>query len=287
MAFKPKEEFYSLAKHDFDNIHACASAATQDGEYREHWVEDYREEMESLVGGLEAAIDNLDVEKDERPDLDDDVFKNLRRYEPEDFHPEFSSYVMKINQLAGLAMESYDNFERQKDYQKGWIQISDIFQPFEGKVDYNGHENDVIRGDGSLACVINTLEDNSDRHGGENVNTYAAVNPGSEGIIHKHLSSKKERGESENRWIEANTEREYTILVWDDGKGLDNHRDIEEIFRREEGENSGLGLPISQEIIQHYDGEMKALSQHPEIPEQSGLIISMKLPGTPINTRLQ
>jgi len=287
MTLEPEKDVYSLIKHDLANIYGCGLEAAQTAGYRDHWIEGYEDVMESFVGDLEVVIDNLDVGRYERPDLDSDVLGNLLNYNPDNFHEEFEDYVEKANELAGLAKDCVDNFERSEDYEKGWVKVSDIFSAFDGEVRFNGNGGDVVRGDGSLACVVNTLEDNAYRHGGDDVDTYAAVNPGRFDEFHDYLASVEgsNYGESEDRWVEADTERDYKILIWDDGEGLsDEFEDVEQIFSRGTGKNSGLGLPLSREIVEWYDGEMQAHNDHLEVPIDSGLIVSITLPGKKINS---
>lgn len=289
MSVEPRKEVYSLIKHDLANIYNCGSEAVHTDGYRDHWLEENSEVMESFIEDLGAAVDDLDIERGERPDLNPRVLGELTNYDPSVFHEEFSRYVKKVNKLAGLAKESYLEFERTQDYEKGWVKVSDVFTTFDGFVDFNDYEDDLIRGDGSLACVLNTLEDNANRHGGENVETYAKVNPGSYNIFNKHLASSRNVNftEAEDRWVEAETERDYKILVWDDGEGIaDDFNDTDELFNKGTGKNSGLGLPLSREIIEYFDGEMNILRKHPKIPEQSGLIASITLPGKKIETQM-
>ena len=142
-------------------------------------------------------------------------------------------YVEKISALA-------DNISDYVDRTRGnfgdeTTSIQEVFESFEnfGDVVYNGTENSEVSGDEGLCVVANTIAKNALDHGsteGEELDLYAEV---------------KEE------------EDLYRIDIWDDGSGLSEGFDEEEIFRRDTGDNSGLGLYLAREITELFDGSLE------------------------------
>jgi hypothetical protein len=94
--------------------------------------------------------------------------------------------------------------------------VEDVFETFEnyGEVNYGGLGGCPVEGNGALCVVANTIALNAKDHGG-NPELYAEV---------------------------EELEDKYKLNIWDNGEGLPEEHDSEEIFSREIGDNSGLGL---------------------------------------------
>lgn len=77
-------------------------------------------------------------------------------------------------------------------------------------------------------------------------------------IISNSIDAIKEKGEIE--LSSALTEGRYSILLKDDGEGIENGNEIFEPFYTTKPEGTGLGLLIAAEIISKHNGELKLVS---------------------------
>lgn len=282
MVFDSEKEVNSLIKHDLGNIlQVSVGILTTEG-YKDNHTgkEEYRESMEEFAGALDAAVQRLDASyglETAREDLE-----YIKEFETEEFHDDFDENVEKAKNLAGVAT-SY--MEETEDDREGWIPVDDIFQSYEGEFDIEGYKSVNLRGDSSLNCVLSTLEDNSHRHGGLDVTprikAHHEINYTDEYEL-DHWNSVENR-EYTDHWSNYGTGEEYTLLYWDDGEGLEDEyqENPDKIFEKGEGNNSGMGLHLSKRIIESFGGEIEVLDDHPEIPDDTGIKLSITLPGTP------
>ena len=152
-------------------------------------------------------------------------------------------HVKRVSDLADAVSSYFDHAPEVS--QSSNMLIEDVFETFEnyGEVDYNGFDNCEISGDGALCVVANTIALNAKDHGG-NPELYAEV---------------------------EELEDAYQFNIWDNGKALPEEYDPEEIFRRETGDNSGLGLYLAREITEGFGGSLEYSEENAEREDGFGL----------------
>jgi len=235
--------------------------------------------METFSGVLDAAVGRLGASYN--IGMAEQDLSYLADFDPDNFHQDFREKVEKAKSLAEIA-ETYS--EKTREDHNGWIELTEIFHSYGGEFDIQNHEGVKLRGDNSLNCVLSTLEDNSYRHGGEDVTprieAHRKERKKGEYVLDHWVDALNE--EYVDHWSQEVAEDDYKLLFWDDGEGLDEeyHDNPDKIFEKEEGENSGMGLHLSKKIIESFDGEIKVVETHPNIPDDAGMKIEITLPGT-------
>lgn len=193
--------------------------------------------FEEFIGVASAASErlapnyNLTSVREELQYLKDFDAERISSLDSEGGDPR--SYV---EQISGLADNVNDYLDRTgENFGEETFTIKEVFESFEnyGDVNYSGAEDLEVSGDESLCVVANTIAENALDHGsidGEKPDIYAGV---------------------------EECKDFYRIDVWDDGGGLPDGFDEEEIFRRDIGENSGLGLYLGREITELFGGNLE------------------------------
>ena len=281
MVFSSEKEVNSLIKHDLGNILQLSEAVLSTEGFKDEYVEEetYQNSMERFSGVLDAAVDRLGVSYN--IGMAEQDISYLAEFDPDNFHQDFREKVEKAKSLAEIA-EIYS--EETREEHDGWIELNDIFNSYNGEYNIENYEGVKLRGDKSLNCVLSTLEDNSYRHGGEDVTprieAHRKERKKGEYVLDHWVDALNE--EYVDHWSQEVAEDDYKLLFWDDGEGLDEeyHDNPDKIFEKEEGENSGMGLHLSKKIIESFDGEIKVVETHPNIPDDAGMKIEITLPGT-------
>lgn len=235
--------------------------------------------MEEFTGVLDAAVGRLKTSYN--LGMAEQDISYLTEFDPEDFHQDFREKVEKAKSLAEVA-EIYS--EKTREGHDKWIELNDIFHSYSGEFDIESYENVNLRGDNSLNFVLNTLEDNSYCHGGEDVTPQIKVDKKGRKTDEYVLSHWVDAIHHEyvDHWSQEVADDEYILLYWDDGQGLEGEykENPEKIFQKGEGENSGMGLHLSKKIIESFDGDIEIVESHPEIPDEAGMKMVITLPGS-------
>jgi signal transduction histidine kinase len=166
-------------------------------------------------------------------------------------------YVQKISDLAESVSDyverTGENFENKS------LSMQEVFETFKnyGQVEYDckeNLENLEVFGDESLCVVANTIAENAVDHGSAD---------GQKTSLHAEINEREDH---------------YRIDIWDDGAGLSDDYDEEEIFRRNNGDNSGLGLYLSREITELFDGNLEYSPENAARMDGFGLEWVLKKP---------
>lgn len=161
-----------------------------------------------------------------------------------------------VERISDLAENVGSYVERSEDFGAETVSIGKVFEAFEsyGEIDYNGLEDEEVYGDEGLSIVANTILENSLDHGSI--------------------------GDQEPQvWAEVEEYEEfYRINIWDDGSGLSDEFDPEEIFHKNRGENSGLGLYLGREITELFDGDLEYSRANAEKEDGFGLEWRLRKP---------
>lgn len=283
MDFDDEEGVTNLIKHDLGNIHSIVSGYLGLSQY----IPDDGEEEElvkSFSKDLDDALEALDSGSygKARSKMED-----ILRYDLVGFPDFYEDHVADAQDLANIGQDCV-GIEYDKDY-KGWIRISEVFENLDDtKVEYNDNKNSYLRGDVSLKCIVNTLEENAHRHGGEDVDVNVDIKLADEDDSGEYLVPGwgDEVGEYElGHWISSDAE--YEILFWDDGEGLSNDLSEDEVFERGVGSNSGNGLYLTRKIIEFFDGDVNLIDKekYTEVSDDMGFGLSINLPGKKIRAR--
>lgn len=283
MDFDDEEGVTNLIKHDLGNIHSIVSGYLGLSQY----IPDDGEEEElvkSFSKDLDDALEALDSGSygKARSKMED-----ILRYDLVGFPDFYEDHVADAQDLANIGQDCV-GIEYDKDY-KGWIRISEVFENLDDtKVEYNDNKNSYLRGDVSLKCIVNTLEENAHRHGGEDVDVNVDIKLADEDDSGEYLVPGwgDEVGEYElGHWISSDAE--YEILFWDDGEGLSNDLSEDEVFERGVGSNSGNGLYLTRKIIEFFDGDVNLIDEekYTEVSDDMGFGLSINLPGKKIRAR--
>lgn len=283
MDFGEDEGVTNLIKHDLGNIHSIVSGYLGLSQY----IPDDGEEEElvkSFSKDLDDALEALDSGSygKARSKMED-----ILRYDLVGFPDFYEDHVADAQDLANIGQDCV-GIEYDKDY-KGWIRISEVFENLDDtKVEYNDSKNSYLRGDVSLKCIVNTLEENAHRHGGEDVDVNVDIKLADEDDSGEYLVPGwgDEVGEYElGHWISSDAE--YEILFWDDGEGLSNDLSEDEVFERGVGSNSGNGLYLTRKIIEFFDGDVNLIDEekYTEVSDDMGFGLSINLPGKKIRAR--
>ncbi len=215
--------------------------------------------FEEFVGVAYAASERLDSNynlrsvREEIQYLKDFDEERISRFESDRRGPR--EYVEKISKLADNISDYVDSSV--ENFGNETLSIEEVFESFEcyGEVDYNGLEESEVYGDQGLCVVANTLAENSMDHG-------------------------KTEEREPDLYAEVNEEEDlYRINIWDDGAGLSEEFDEEEIFQRNNGENSGLGLYLAREITELFEGSLEYSPENAGREDGFGLEWVLKKPG--------
>lgn len=203
--------------------------------------------FEEFVGVVEAASQRLSANY--ALSTVEDEIQYLKSFDQESISPEPSDTRGPrdcVEQISGLAEAVGDYLNQVSEtHESSDMRVEDVFETFEGygEVDYNGLEESTVEGDGALCVVANTIALNALDHGG---------NP----ELHAEIEELDDR---------------YKIEIWDDGEGLPKEYDPEEIFRRETGDNSGLGLYLAREITEGFGGSLEYCEENAKRKDGFGL----------------
>lgn len=214
--------------------------------------------FEEFIGVADAASErlasnyNLKSVREEIQYLKDFDEDRISRSESERRGPR--GYVEKISDLAENVSDYVDRTG--EDFGGETATMQEIFECFEksGEVEYNGTQDLEVNGDEGLCVVANTIAENALDHGSTDE-------------------------EEPDLYAEIEEEEDlYRIDIWDDGTGLSEDFNEEEIFRRETGDNSGLGLYLAREITELFGGSLEYSPENAAREDGFGLEWVLKKP---------
>ncbi|MFB6158937.1 MAG: sensor histidine kinase [Candidatus Nanohalobium sp.] len=209
-----------LFRHDSCNDLTVIKAALEEGQYGPELGEETRDELEEFADVLDEAVEKLDRDTGRVKELE------YLASHGTDYPGEVGRRVEKVSDMSSRLLDL------EESSQNG-IEIGKVLSPVEeeGKVNYRCSPEGKVEGDGGLYQVANTLVENSKRHGEDDDTTV---------------------------WAEvADNDNCYSVDIWDNGEGLKDEYDGQDIFEESVGENSGLGLYLSRMITENFDGKLR------------------------------
>lgn len=212
--------------------------------------EQRQQEVREAVETLEETREALDGEKG-LEGLEQE-FKELSSYEGR-FEGDLGDHFDCIGELSGYVTKYLEEFDNGK---KEEVRIGDFMQPLEGEgadIQYNGNEDGMVHGDPGLCLVTNTIAENGSKYG-DKFEAY-------------QMSADIEE-----------LDEGFEIEIWDNGPGIPEDYDGEDILKRGTGQGTGNGLYYASEIVKLFGGEMT----HPEYLQEKengyGLRIELQKP---------
>lgn len=220
----------------------------------------YRHDLASPLNVVDAALRDPGVDKigvyehdlEERKELEDaistvvEVTKSLEDGSLRDVEEEIeeiSEYsgrfdygvgekidgVAKMSECISTYLDRYGNGETRS------MTIKQVLQPlesYETDISYNGLSEEEVRGDEGFKFVSNTIGLNGIQHGKES--------------------------ENYQMWADVDElEDEYVVEIWDNGAGLSEDYEGDEIFRCDKGDGTGQGLYLGREIVEMFGGSLE------------------------------
>jgi signal transduction histidine kinase len=239
------EEFDSVSDVGKDEISSIGTNS-EFGAFVE-FVEIAEEAHDTLAEAEEYYLDEISDELQSLRDFDENRIsqtESVGENTPRD-------YVEQVSGLAEAVEDYVNQISETTEYSN--ISAEEIFETFEnyGEVDYGGLKESSVEGDGALCVVANTIALNAMEHG-ENPELYAEL---------------------------EEIEDKYKIDIWDDGEGLSESYDPEDIFSKGTGDNSGLGLYIAREITKGFGGSLNYSEENAEREDGFGLQWELNKPG--------
>ena len=207
------------------------------------------EKFQEFIGVLDATYELLD--ENHRISTVQNEIDYLRNFSFEEFPEEDSdagfstNNVRKISHLAEKVDEFAENTIDSSAYDG--VPLQDILDPLQehAEIEYECDPESQVYADECLSIVANTLLQNTlDHSGSQEPKLYAEV---------------EDDGEA------------YCVDIWDDGNGIPDHMNEDEIFYRGEGDGSGLGLYLAGEITELFGGTLKYSEENASRKDGFGL----------------
>lgn len=206
------------------------------------------EEVQELVDEMDKAYKRLHNEEPLQ-DIEEDI-EMFAEYQGV-YDGEIGDKVDEVAVLSTAVSRYLSEYESIED---GSVSIGEVLDPFEDyvtEIDYNENKNAEVEGDPGLFFVTNTVGMNGIEHGKE--------------------------GQNYQMWAEVQELPEnYRIDIWDNGSGVPERFEKGEIFEDGEGEGTGKGLYLANEIVELFDGEMKQSEKLEEREDGFGLELYLK-----------
>lgn len=197
------------------------------------------EDIEKFVLTLEDVHDKLD---EGRPlQSAEEEFSELASYEGS-FDGNIGESIDEIAELSSYVQNYLEEYDSDASESIAMEEVMAPLQEHGADIEYNGNEEAQVKGDPGLKLVTNTMGLNGKWHGKEDDNY--------------------------QMWAEVEEEEgEYRIDFWDNGPGLSEDHDYEQIFEKGVGENSGKGLYLAREILEQFGGSIRG---DKELEEEKG-----------------
>lgn len=190
---------------------------------------------EDEIGELKEVVDEID-----------EAYRKLRADEPLQSVGEninsFAAYSgayngrigEKVDEVAVLSSAVSMYLSEYESVDEGSVYIEDVLdrlEDYDVDIEYNGNEGAEVEGDPGLFFVTNTIGMNGVEHGKED--------------------------ENYRMWAEVKELTEdYRIDIWDNGSGVPENYEKGQIFEDGEGDGTGKGLYLANEIVELFDGEL-------------------------------
>lgn len=209
-----------------------------------------RDEVYDVVSVLDDAYNELN-NGGSLEDIEEEV-SDLKEYEGE-FDGGVGDRIDQIAEISGSVHRFLTKYEAEGEEN---ITISEVLGPLEEydvEVSYNGNEDVAVEGDPGLSLAANTIGENGLRHGKED--------------------------ETYQMWAKVIENSEaYEVEVWDNGSGLPEDIESEEIFDKGVGENTGKGLYLANEIVEFFNGSIEVSEELEEREGGFGLRMELMKP---------
>lgn len=257
MTGKSDQLLAEIVRHDIKSpLNVLQSAFNEDDPVDilgvEELEEDEKIQVREVTAFLRSAADKLDRMEDiNSVKLESEYLSKFKDTEVDD-RP--GKYIREIAEMSEI-IEEYINHSQ--DFSDETYELKSVLKPVErkGVVEYDGNEVSEVYGDVGLIMAANTIAMNAMDHGAR-----GGVEP--------------------DLWAEIEElEEEYRIDIWDDGVGLPEIYEIDRIFDKGTGENSGLGLYIARELTELFDGSLEYSEENAEREDGFGLEWTLKKPG--------
>ncbi|MFB6292058.1 MAG: ATP-binding protein [Candidatus Nanohaloarchaea archaeon] len=210
-----------------------------------------------------AAIEGLDSEDVSLVELYEEI-EALAQYDV-DLPGKPGEYVHKITGVSELVHGYVSETASACTGRDGEVELDSVLGQLEGRgadISYTERTGftgalkgllddfvgakDFVYGDEGLCLAANTIGLNWEMHGRED--------------------------EESQLWAEVEElEDAYRIGIWDDGPGLPDGYDGENIFKKGNGENTGLGLYLAREITELFDGSLEYSEEYASREDGFGL----------------
>lgn len=239
MAYRIDDELHEFWEHETRNPcqvisgHLDLRKEGKSSSYLKEFEEGYdsEEEVEEAYQEIEDFISHVKMldEGLNHPDEAEDAEVSRFLYEDdiqelEDHQGRYSGRLGDLVDRVAYATRGVFAFQQHLDNgDYGAISIGEIMEYIDsvGEVEYNGHENDMIKGDESLLLPTTTWVKNLE----ENVE-----DPRMGAVVNEYDNG-----------------HEYEILVWDNGEGMSE----------EETLGGGIGLPMAEYVTEEFGGEFR------------------------------
>lgn len=184
--------------------------------------------VEEFTGILDAVHERLDKVDDIR--FIEEEAEYLSSFRGTDVEGKAGEHIVHAAEISSLVKGYIENVEVSGES----VELESVLYPLEqeGEVNYNGGSHFEVYGDPGLCMVANTIALNSSEHSLDNENS--------------------------DMWAEVREyEDTYQIDIWDDGEGLPEKYNPDDIFEKGKGENTGLGLYLARELTETFEGSLE------------------------------
>ena len=254
MSRKSDRLMASVVLHDAKTPLSVFKASLNDDDVDIIGVDDLnrkdKEKVEEFTGVLDALNERLDEVDDIR--FIEKEAEYLSTFSEADIEGEAGKYIQEVAEISSLV----EDYIKDVNTSDGAVELDSILYSLEkeGRVSYDVEPTSEVQGDPGLCMVASTLAMNSSDHNSDE--------------------------EEPDIWAEVKEKEEsYQIQIWDDGDGLSEEYDPEEIFEKGVGENTGLGLYLARELTELFDGSLEYSQENAEKEEGFGIMWELKKPG--------